>query len=240
MGLFKNIFSNASLTNPYDYKKRNMNKKIILSLIYLSIVVTGMGETKLISIDEKGYRGTKNREAIVFYNRGSEAMYQQNPEAGIVSLKKAVELEPKYVEAWDNLGVCYRRVGDYANAEMCYNRSLEVYPNGAMAHMNLALVYQNENKYENAKKEYAIIKEIEPDNPESYFGLASICVQKGELDQGIINAKEALKRYKAKNDPNCIDAEKLLTQIYAKKGNQTLLEYWSREIAADKSKYNLQ
>jgi tetratricopeptide (TPR) repeat protein len=116
---------------------------------------------------------------------------------------KAIKEDPKYVEAYDNLGLICRRLGDYDNAIKNYIKSIELYPEGGMAHQNLAVVYSLQKDYPNSISEYEKLIAISADNPEGYFGLANTYLTLGKYDDALINAQNALDLYR-KSDSHLI------------------------------------
>ena len=46
--------------------------------------------------------------------------------------EKALEIDPVFAFAWDNLGLTYRRLEKYDLALDAYRKSLELVPNGFM------------------------------------------------------------------------------------------------------------
>jgi len=45
--------------------------------------------------------------------------------------KRAIELDPNYISALNNKGICYEKIGNYEDAIKCYNKSIELNPNYA-------------------------------------------------------------------------------------------------------------
>ncbi|HXD91989.1 MAG TPA: tetratricopeptide repeat protein, partial [Bacteroidia bacterium] len=83
------------------------------------------------------YNSTQNKEALEFFNKGEVASQARDYKNCLKWYKKAIDKDDKFVEAYDNLGVAYRNLGDFDNAKKCYATSLKLYPNGPMAHQNL-------------------------------------------------------------------------------------------------------
>lgn len=208
---------------------------ILAFFLVVSSVLAQTIEPKIVVWDDKGYKKTKNRDAGIFYNQGVTALNQKNYQQGVECFKKSLELDPYFVEAWDELGLCYRRLNNYKNASACYERSIEIYPNGYAAHMDLAYLYHKLNRKNDEIKEYNILKEIDPENPESYYGLAILSLEEGNYQNAIHDAQEALKRYKQRGDSNSVDAEKLLSVIYTKKGDLEKASYWNNQAMTDKT-----
>jgi tetratricopeptide (TPR) repeat protein len=112
------------------------------------------------------------REAIDFQKQGK---FEEARDAYL----HAIELDPGFCDAMDNLGLLLRRQGDLDGAIYWYQRSIEVFPENSVAHQNLAFVYRRQGRYEEALAEYQILREIEPQNPEGYFGAGQVYIYMG-------------------------------------------------------------
>ena len=82
-------------------------------------------------------------------------------------LKKSVALNPKYAEAFFNLGVLYtepallvRNEKRVYEAEKAYKQAIRIRPEYAEAHYNLALLYHFQDRGEEAEIEYAVFADI--------------------------------------------------------------------------------
>lgn len=53
--------------------------------------------------------------------------------------EKAVELDPTYSAAWNNLAIAYEQQGDFEKAQKAYDKALELDPNNAMIRQNYDL-----------------------------------------------------------------------------------------------------
>ena len=196
------------------------NHLIILGVIITVNVYGQIDGVRSIDGDETGYKKTHSREAALMFQAGSiELFKKQHPNEAIQYYKKALEIDPRYVEALDNIAVCYRKIGDYSNAEEYYKKSIEIYPKGEMAHINLGLVYETIGKFEKALCEYNYVKQINSNNPESYYGLAVTYLKMGNLDNADYNAKIARELYKRNSDPNVVDADSIISKVYESKRN---------------------
>src|ERR1700752_1740699 len=104
------------------------------------------------------YNSTQNKEALEFFNKGEVASQERDYKNCLKWYKKAIDKDDKFVEAYDNLGVAYRNLGDFDNAKKCYATSLKLYPNGPMAHQNLGLIYTIEKDYPKAIEQYEALQ----------------------------------------------------------------------------------
>ena len=183
-------------------------------------------KTEGVSIDM--YNSTQNKEALAFYTEASEKHKKQDYKGAIKLYEKAVDKDPKFVEAYDDMALSYRKLGDLKNAIKYYEKSIELYPNGNMAHMNLGVVYGIQKEYEKAIKQYEIVQKINPDDPEGYYGTVNIYLQLGEFKNAIKNATKTLEIYEATKNPYLSEAQYLLGASYYydgdKKNAKTYLE----------------
>lgn len=65
-------------------------------------------------------------------------------------LKKATEIYPDYLDAWNNLGVVYKKLGNYEGAIAVYQANIKREPNYAKNYYNLATAYYSKGDYRNA------------------------------------------------------------------------------------------
>lgn len=70
------------------------------------------------------------------------------PEKAEYYYKKCIEINPNYVEAYNNLGTCYRGWQKYELAIETYNKALTMNPKSSQAYNNLGLVYKDLTHYE--------------------------------------------------------------------------------------------
>ena len=63
--------------------------------------------------------------------------------------EKAVELDPTYGAAWNNLGIGYEQLGRFDDARKAYEKALEVEPNNTYIRNNYDLfreIYDRQNR----------------------------------------------------------------------------------------------
>ncbi|MDZ4664620.1 MAG: tetratricopeptide repeat protein [Bacteroidota bacterium] len=169
-------------------------------------------ESKSVAMDM--YNSSQNTEALEFYSKGSEKLGAGDYKGAIKLFEKAIDKDPKFVEAYDDMGVSYRKLGDFKNAIKNYEKSIELYPNGAMAHQNLGMIYAIQKEFQKALNEYETSQKLKPEDPEGYYGTVNIYLQLGEYKKAINNAKKTLDIYEATKNPYIADAQYLLGMSY--------------------------
>jgi tetratricopeptide (TPR) repeat protein len=126
----------------------------------------------------------------------------------------AINEDSAFVEAYDNLGLTYRKMNDLEKAIKYYKKSIELYPGGSLAHQNLAVAYGMQEKHEESIAEYQILINYSPFNPEGHYGIANTYLLMEEYESGIPYAESALKLYKKEKSYYISDGYYLLGLLY--------------------------
>ena len=171
---------------------------------------------KIASSDlENYYSVSKNPEAKKMYSKGIEQSEKQNYQKAISYLEKALKIDSLFAFAWDNMGLCYRKLDKYDDAIYAYNKSLELDPLGLMPLQNIAVAYKYKKEYQKALAAYETLAELDSKNPEVYYGIGLIYAYNlNDLEKGLDNICKAYMYYIAQKSPYRTDAEKLINLIY--------------------------
>ena len=121
----------------------------------------------------------------------------------VLHLKQAVLLNPGYVDAYNNLGVGLKSLGDLNGAIDAYQKALELQPRQAKTYFNLANALKEQSNAASAAESYRKALEIEPSFPEAWNNLGNALKEQGELESAIRAYQEALS-HKA-DYPNAIN-----------------------------------
>lgn len=161
------------------------------------------------------YNSTKSKEAQEYFDKGSEFSNKEDFKNAIKFYKKAVDADNKFVEAYDNMGAAYRKLGDLENAKKNYFKSIELYPQGNMAHQNLGVVYGIEKKYDKALEQYTIMQKNDSTDAEGYYGTLNILIfDLKDYKTAVKNSAKTLEIYEATNSPYLGEAQYLLGISY--------------------------
>lgn len=153
-------------------------------------------------------------QARDLYNSALTYEEQGNLESASNAYLAAIEIDPNYCDAMDNLGLILRSQGDVDEAIIWYNRSIEIFPENFVAHQNLASAYLAIGDFENALGEYQILVEIDPDDPEGYYGSGIVYLQVDEPSNAIPHFEKAMELYSINTSPYVIDTQFMLGQAY--------------------------
>lgn len=85
-------------------------------------------------------------DALPYYNRGNRYLQKEQYAQALEDFKVAVGKYTYDPDFYTNLGVAYRKVGDYPNAEIAYKKSLQLNDKDWMPWNDLANVYLKQDK----------------------------------------------------------------------------------------------
>lgn len=159
------------------------------------------------------YGGTKSEAAMAYYDQAVQEHRNGDLAAAKKSYAKALKEDPKFIEAYDNLGQVHRQDGELELAIKNYEKSLELYPEGQMARQNLAVVYSIQGKNDLAQQQYEAIVKYQPESPEGYFGLANCLMLQQQFDPALANANKALAMYEESNSSHTGDGHYMVGLI---------------------------
>ncbi len=171
------------------------------TLLIILIISCGQADRKANTKDEIKYdekpltAPTEILTAAENYNNGYMAFQSNNYNKAIEFYRKAILLDPNFIDAYDNCGLSYRRLGNLDSAAYFYKASIKIDPTAVIAHGNLAIVYSEKGDLENAIKEYEEISKYHPNDPEASYGIAGIYLHSKQYDKALISAKKSAELF---------------------------------------------
>ena len=87
-------------------------------------------------------------KAREFNDKAIDAFNKQQFKNAEIYFKKAIELEPKYAEAYANLGALYAKFKENDKAIKLYEQSIKLKPSYAGAYTNLGNALNKTKRYE--------------------------------------------------------------------------------------------
>jgi superkiller protein 3 len=114
-------------------------RNFILSLFFLILPITHLYSQDLLKEQAKEYR-----------QEGYRLQLMGDLEGALVYYQKAIEIDPFYVEAINDIGVVYEGLGDQEAALTMYKKALEIDPSYLPAYTNLAFLYEKKGDIKKA------------------------------------------------------------------------------------------
>jgi tetratricopeptide (TPR) repeat protein len=124
-------------------------------------------------------------EILDLYKHGQEEAKRKNWANAIEAFGSAVKADPKYPEAWRELGRAHMYAWQYPDAEAAFRKYLELAPNDHLAYLNMAWVLYTEKKYE--LEEDLLIKRIAvaPKDGDALFRLGTAYLALHQPEQAV-------------------------------------------------------
>jgi tetratricopeptide (TPR) repeat protein len=162
---------------------------------------------------------TENKKAMDAYNTGTKFMEENKLKEAEKYLKKAIKLDPLFVDAIDHLGIVYRRQNRLSEAEGAYLKSIEINNENKLPYQNLAIVYRLQNRLNDAFEQYKKLIQLDPDDPEGYYGAGELYYIVSDYDNAMTFFDEAIELYLNIKSPYVYDAFFYKGMIYFKENN---------------------
>jgi Flp pilus assembly protein TadD/transglutaminase-like putative cysteine protease len=129
---------------------------------------------------------------------GAAALNSGNPREAISLFQRAAVLDPKSKRVYNDLGLAYLRLRQFAEAEAAFHKQLEINPFDEHAYNNLGLALQQEQKFPEAAAAYRKQLEISPLDPVTHAALGALFLEQHdysaavpELDKAAVLAPES-------------------------------------------------
>jgi len=113
-----------------------------------------------------------NSQAVYFYNKGLIDDSLKNYKQEIKDNTEAINLEPDFVDAYDNRGNAKFMSGDFSSAIHDYNKAIELDPNCASAYSNRGVAKTKNGGYKDAIFDFDKAIELDSTNPNFYWNRA--------------------------------------------------------------------
>jgi Flp pilus assembly protein TadD len=111
-------------------------------------------------------------------NLGKVQLQQQKTDVAIVSLEKAVALQPTLAEAWSALGMAYESSKAPMRAVSCLTRAVHENPADARIRNSLAIVLKHVGWTDAAESELQKALDLDPRYSEAHFNLAVMYLER--------------------------------------------------------------
>ena len=193
-------------------------KKKQLALIFVVVIVNGFYSGRASDRNEDWennfslYKADIEKgsgSARVNYNYGSALSDQADVTADAKEkqrlyelsaqyLKKATEIYPDYLDAWNNLGIVYKKSGQIQKSIEIYQNNIERDPNYAKNYYNIGTAYYQLKDYKKALEYLTEYTNRIPNSPDAYMLMAQIAGNMEQFPLAISYLNAALQ-YQPKN-----------------------------------------
>ena len=138
--------------------------------------------------------------AMAYNNRGSAYLQKREVTKAIYDYSRALEINPDYLVAFDNLLRTYWAIGMKNEAQSLYKKATNTNPNYEAAYTNLGNVYWKIGKKDDAIALYKMVIALNPNNAEAHEKLAWIHYYSGEYHLAFYHLTRAIELGHRVND----------------------------------------
>jgi len=132
-------------------------------------------------------------EAVKNFNAGVNFYQQRNLLQAMHAYKKALQYDPQFGEAYNNLALIYQEIGDLDQARETLQRATEINPHYEKAWNNLGIILLLQNRYGEAKEVFKKVLLLNPQHVESYLHLGVLYRKEGEIRKAAEYYQKALQ-----------------------------------------------
>lgn len=165
--------------------------------------------------DLKSKKISDKRLFAEFYNNlGMENLSAGNTNRAIAYLSKSIQTYKKIGFVWSNLGVAFKQLGLFEEAEYAYKKSLKISPSNLSTINNLFVLYSQTERLEEREKLRKKVEKYSRQNPFYLYRLASTDLGLKNYDSAIQLLKQALRK-----KPDEAKFHEMLGKSYFQAGN---------------------
>ena len=191
---FSNAFNGTEiLTSQYQESLENLfqlTSKIVDQLVNLAGIGVTDKEQRLL-----GLSITKSVTAFESFIRAyiEEATNTGRREAVIGLFKRAIREDPKFWEAYYNLGIVYYNTNRYNQALDQFNQVIEALPNFDKPYYGRGLIYEQQNRLDEAIADFKKVTEFNPNDYKPFYYLGKLSVKNGNYDEATEYLNKAIE-----------------------------------------------
>jgi tetratricopeptide (TPR) repeat protein len=112
--------------------------------------------------------------------------------AAITQYERAIAANPKFVAAYNQLGMLYQKIGRLAEAEHIFKQGLKADPAAATLRNNLGYCYLTQQRYTDAEKEFRNALELNPVFKRARMNLAIVLANTGREEESFLQFREVV------------------------------------------------
>jgi tetratricopeptide (TPR) repeat protein len=180
-----------------------------------TIVLRKLGDVEGLTISMTSMQAPKNAKKA--YNNGLKNARKQKFDKARPEFEKAVELYPKYAEAWFALGEMHEALEAPQQARDCYHKSLDADQKYMQPHVKLAMLDARTAKWQDVADRTGHVLKMNPyDFPDAYYLNSMANLNLKHFDKAEDSARKAIEMNAVRRFPQ---VEQILGLVLAYQNN---------------------
>ncbi len=140
----------------------------------LAILYRLMGDSDRSAVSYREAQETAAERHIPFYNQAVDLARLSQFDKAIPLLVRALEINPDFVEAVNQLGICYVDTKQFALAEQTFSKAIAQHPEDRNLYVNRARAHVGLGGLASAEKDYLRALKISPDAVDLYSAMGNM------------------------------------------------------------------
>ncbi len=134
---------------------------------------------------------SQSESSLFYFNSATEKYNAGDNYGAIADYTKAIEINPRYANAYINRGNAKNNLEDYYGAIFDYTKAIEINPRDANAYGNRGIVKDNLEDYYGAIADYTKAIEINPRYANAYVNRGIVNENLGDLQGACVDWRQA-------------------------------------------------
>lgn len=185
----------------YVERKKNTTQRT-LTIALMTLIVFGSLAFGLLKIygylqDRFDVRPFGERKKLTlasdYYQDGLRQFGTGNYQQAIAYFDKAIQLQPRYAEAYNDRGLAYSKLGQHQEAIQDFNQVIQIKPNDPKAYNNRGQEYGNTGQQNRAFDDYSKAIAIDPKYADAYANRGEVYSARGEDEKAVQDYDQAVK-----------------------------------------------
>lgn len=183
------------LVSDYDSYKKFSKRVTDDRDVYVSLYTGAKPPTKASSYQEDIWKlpYSTNHEAAGLYDEARNDFTRNDVAAEISSLRRAVELDPKFARAWLWLGEIYKYKQDFDSAVTSYRKGIEADPQQPVGYKVLGLAFSGKAQFDEALPVLRQLVQLAPEDAEAQSLLGSTLLKLKRNPEAVTALEAAAK-----------------------------------------------
>ena len=181
-----------------DYASR---EDTVLLIKHINVVLEAPGYTYVVDVSGIKLNPIMRRrivkdnyaKALYLNNIGAEALFENDLSTAYAYMLKAIDTEPLMTDPWVNVGVVFGRNDQVNEAEIAFQRALQIDASEFSAMSNLYEVYLAQGDVESAAELQAQVEKHRWSNPYYLLKLSNDALEQDRFDESISLLQRAIR-----------------------------------------------
>jgi tetratricopeptide (TPR) repeat protein/transglutaminase-like putative cysteine protease len=139
-----------------------------------------------------GAAAGSNESTDDLFNAGVQALQNQHYEAAVDLLQRVIKQDPKFKDAWNDLGNAYLHLGKNEEAIAAFKKQIENNAYDGFAYNSLGLAYEHQGRYDEAASQFQKQIEVNPLDQYAHGNLGRLYLDQKKYAEAVPELEKAV------------------------------------------------